>query len=86
MNGRDEQALASLKALHGAKPDYDATEALFLIKEGLRNEPERGNFKELFQGTNLRRTLIAMGTNFFLQATGQAFASAYGTVSHIYSA
>ena len=39
-----------------------------------------GGYKECFKGTARRRTLIVIGTNFFLQATGQAFVSLYGTV------
>lgn len=48
------------------------------LNESLLNEPEQGRTKELFQGTNLKRTAIVAGVNFFQQATGQAFASQYG--------
>lgn len=33
---------------------------------------------EMFQGTNLKRTLIVVGVNIFLQLTGQNFTSVYG--------
>lgn len=46
----------------------------------LEKEVEKGKFKELWQGTNLKRTFIVMGVNFFQQATGQAFASQYGAI------
>lgn len=48
--------------------------------QALLAEPEQGHTKELFQGTNLKRTGIVIGTNFFQQATGQSFASQYGTI------
>lgn len=35
---------------------------------------------ELFQGVNKKRTAIVVAMNFFQQATGQAFASTYGTI------
>ncbi|KAH7385377.1 general substrate transporter [Phaeosphaeria sp. MPI-PUGE-AT-0046c] len=41
---------------------------------------EKGKFMELFQGTNLERTLIVIGVNVFLQLTGQNFSSVYGTI------
>ena len=41
---------------------------------------EKGRFVELFQGSNLRRTLIVIGTNVMLQLTGQNFVSVYGTI------
>lgn len=46
----------------------------------LEQEAEKGKFKELWQGINLKRTLIVIGVNFFQQATGQAFASQYGAI------
>lgn len=39
---------------------------------------ERGRMVEIFQGTNLKRTLIVVGVNIFLQLTGQNFTSVYG--------
>jgi MFS transporter, SP family, sugar:H+ symporter len=46
----------------------------------LEHEPEQGNYIELFQGKNLKRTAIVVAMNFFQQATGQAFASTYGAI------
>lgn len=39
---------------------------------------EQGRFREIFHGTNLKRTLIVVGVNVFLQLTGQNFTSVYG--------
>jgi len=77
--GREEDALKSLNRLHGAHENYNAEEELKLLKIALEEEIEQGSYKELFQGTNLKRTMIVIGSNFFLQATGQGFVSPYGT-------
>lgn len=42
--------------------------------------PEKGTFKELWQGTNLKRTLIIIGSNICAQFTGQSFGSKYGVI------
>jgi SP family sugar:H+ symporter-like MFS transporter len=41
---------------------------------------EKGTFKEMLQGTNLKRTLIVVAANFCIQITGQSFASKYGAI------
>lgn len=40
---------------------------------------ERGTLREMFQGTNLRRSLIVIGANISIQVSGQALVSKYGT-------
>lgn len=50
------------------------------LHEALIADPKQGRIVELFQGTNLKRTAIVVGTNLFQQATGQTFASQYGTI------
>jgi hypothetical protein len=55
-------------------------EEFSLPQKGLEEEPEQGHFKELFSNVNRKRTAIVVGLNFFQQATGQAFASQYGTL------
>jgi MFS family permease len=51
-----------------------------LLKMSLVNEQNEGKYIDLFRGSNLKRTLIAMGVNFFIQATGSPFTAAYGTL------
>lgn len=46
----------------------------------LEKQHKEGSYKSCFQDTSLRRTLIVLGSNFFLQASGQAFVSLYGPV------
>jgi MFS family permease len=78
---RAEEAKASLQKLRkGAfteeEIDNEFRELEFALETGL----EQGRFIELFQGKNLKRTLIVIAMNFFQQATGQAFSSQYGGV------
>lgn len=60
--------------------DHAIAEELASLQVGLAIEPEKGAFKELFQGVNLKRTAIVIVISFFQQATGQAFASQYGAI------
>ncbi len=79
--GRSEQAKASLHALRVGKYTDEKIEEQFRdIQTVVEITSEKGSFKEIFQGTNLKRTLLVVTANFFQQATGQAFASKYGTI------
>ena len=80
IQGRSDDALKSLQRLYGAHDQYDAAAELALLTIALEEQKEKGSYRELLQGTNRRRTLIAVISSFFLQATGQAFASQYGTI------
>ncbi|RYP01161.1 hypothetical protein DL764_006284 [Monosporascus ibericus] len=80
IKGREEEARASLQALRQGKfsqaqIDAEPEEQ----KASLAMDAEKGNLKEIFFGTNLKRTLIVIGVNVFLQLTGQNFSSVYGT-------
>lgn len=46
----------------------------------LAQETEKGSFMDLWKPQNLKRTMITVGINFFLQLTGNIFANKYGTV------
>jgi MFS transporter, SP family, sugar:H+ symporter len=80
LKGREEEALESLRKLRGADPSYNADEDLLLLKLSLDHEQNKGTYLDLFRGSNRKRTLIAMGVNFFIQATGSPFTAAYGTL------
>jgi hypothetical protein len=81
MQGHTEQARSNLHKLReGAFTPEEIEEEFLSIQHGLRNEPEQGRFRELFSASNRKRTAIVVGLNFFQQATGQAFASQYGTL------
>jgi hypothetical protein len=53
---------------------------LAILKLSIVNEQNEGKYIDLFRGSNRKRTLIAMGVNFFIQATGSPFTAAYGTL------
>ncbi|CAG7944306.1 unnamed protein product [Penicillium olsonii] len=81
MQGKTKEARTNLQKLREGSFTTDEIEEEFKsIQNGLDNEPEQGHFKELFSSTNRKRTAIVVGLNFFQQATGQAFASQYGTL------
>ncbi|KAL3470021.1 general substrate transporter [Aspergillus californicus] len=78
---RREEAKANLqKFRQGALTDEEIDNEFKELEFALENEVEQGRFVELFQGKNLKRTLIVVAVNFFQQATGQAFSSQYGGV------
>lgn len=79
--GENEKAQNELTRLRKGKFSPEDIESEFLeIRLQIENEPEQGQYSELFRGVNLKRTLIAVGMNFFIQATGQAFGSQYGAI------
>lgn len=41
---------------------------------------DKGTFKEMWQGTNLKRSLIIIGANISIQISGQGLFSKYGTI------
>jgi MFS family permease len=77
---RVEEAKVSLRRLRVDKSASAIDTEVESILLSLEAEKDNGTYSDLVKGTNLRRTLIVMGTNFFLQATGQSFSSSYGTV------
>ncbi|PCH06712.1 Major facilitator superfamily domain, general substrate transporter [Penicillium occitanis (nom. inval.)] len=83
LQGREKDALESLRLLRTTgnwESDYDPRQELYLLKRSLLEEQNQGTYRDLFRGSNRKRTLIAMGMNFFIQATGSPFTAAYGTL------
>lgn len=81
MHGRHEDSLRSLRILRKGKFTDEEIETEFnSLQIILAEEHEQGNFIEIFQGPNLKRTWITVRINFFLQITGQVFTSRYGTI------
>jgi SP family sugar:H+ symporter-like MFS transporter len=79
--GRSEEARTALSKLRAESfSDEDVEHELIATQFTLDKESERGKFRELWQGVNLKRTLLVMAVNFCQQATGQAFASQYGAI------
>lgn len=78
---RTEEARAAIgKLREGKLTEAEIDEQFAALQYALKHEPEQGKYIELFQGKNLKRTAVVVAMNFFQQATGQAFASAYGTI------
>ncbi|SPO01819.1 related to RGT2 - Sensor of high external glucose concentrations [Cephalotrichum gorgonifer] len=81
LQDQPDAAMASLRLLREGKFTDEEIEAEFQeIKGTINLTVDRGRFKEQFRGTNLKRTLIVVGVNVFLQLTGQNFSSIYGTI------
>ena len=80
-NGREDEAWRNLTLLRQGKFTEEEIKHEFReLQAALENEVEKGNFREIFQGVNFKRTTLVVFVNFFQQATGQAFASQYGTI------
>jgi len=80
---RHDEALNALARLRRGKYSEAEIQAEFQdVVASLKHEREieKGVFADMFKGFNLRRTLIIFMINFFVQATGQAFASQYGAL------
>ena len=70
------------KFRQGKYTDSEIEEEFEDIKRGIQFERqlEKGSFLDIFRKANRRRTLVVIGANFFLQATGQNFTSNYGAL------
>ncbi|KAF2176432.1 general substrate transporter [Zopfia rhizophila CBS 207.26] len=78
---RPEEAMRSLRLLRQGRYTDEQIENEFReFQSTIDCTVNRGSLQELFQGTNLKRTLIVIGVNAFLQLTGQNFSSVYGTI------
>lgn len=81
VRGRDAEALQSLRKLREGRFTEEQIQSEFNhLHTTINATVETGSFKEMFMGTNLKRTLIVVGVNIFLQLTGQNFVSLYGTI------
>jgi MFS transporter, SP family, sugar:H+ symporter len=81
MKGRREEALVSLTKLRAGKfSEGEIAAELNDIVLGIDMEDEQGSFSEIFHPKQIRRTIVVVGANFFLQANGQNFTSVYGAL------
>ena len=81
LNDRLEEGKKALHAIRHGKfteeeIDSEFSETVNSI-QAQRNLP-KASYTEIFQGTNLRRTLIICTMNFFLAGTGTNFANSFG--------
>lgn len=78
---RVEDAWKSLQQIRKGAFTEEEIEAEFKeLRVSLEQKLEQGRFIELLQGSNFKRTIIVILVNFFMQASGQAFVSQYGTI------
>lgn len=81
LKGREEEATVALHKLRdGCFTEEEINAELDDMRAIMAVESEKGTFMDLFKASNLKRTMITLGINFFLQLTGNIFASKYGTV------
>ncbi|KAM9882665.1 hypothetical protein VD0002_g2037 [Verticillium dahliae] len=78
--GRFDEAADSIYYLRGAVKEYPAEAEAQLILETIENAAAQGRWRDLFRGTNTRRTWVGILAAASTQLTGQTFASNYGTV------
>ncbi|PCH03352.1 Major facilitator superfamily domain, general substrate transporter [Penicillium occitanis (nom. inval.)] len=81
LKNRHEDAMQELRKLRQGKyTDSEIEEEFRDIVQRIEIERQQGSFFDIFRKANLRRTIIVVGANFFLQATGQNFTSNYGAL------
>jgi MFS transporter, SP family, sugar:H+ symporter len=64
----------------GKFEDHEIKAEFAMISTMIENTASQGTFADIWKGTNLRRTYIVIGVNFFLQATGHIFTALYGAL------
>ncbi|KAF2170476.1 hypothetical protein M409DRAFT_64209 [Zasmidium cellare ATCC 36951] len=81
LHDRHEEARQNLYLLRkSTKSDEEIDEEFAAMSLAILEQPEPGQFKDIWTGSNLKRTIILLLVNFFQQATGQAFVSSYGVI------
>lgn len=81
MHDRHEDALAALRQFRQGKFTEEEIKLEFATIQipAMRSEKKAGFFDQ-FKSQNIRRTIIVIFINFFLQATGNIWITIYGTV------
>jgi MFS transporter, SP family, sugar:H+ symporter len=78
---RDDEALRCLSSIRKGSADTEAIEAEFLLMKTANREEEQmhaaSNWRDVFVGPNLRRTMIATGVQVFQQIQGNSFMNNY---------
>ncbi|KAI9155696.1 putative glucose transporter rco-3 [Paramyrothecium foliicola] len=78
--GRYEDAVKSLAYLNGSDPEYSPEEEAKFLLETVETNRYTGKWSDLFKGANRKRTIHGIIASALTQATGQSFASNYGTI------
>lgn len=81
LRDRQEEALQALKRYRSkTTPQHEIQEDLDEMAQKVTAQLQKKSFKDLFIKGNRERTFVVAAANFFQQASGQAFASQYGTL------
>ncbi|KAH6664752.1 general substrate transporter [Plectosphaerella plurivora] len=81
LKDRGDEAMTALRRFREGKYTEEEIQHEYrTIHDAVHKTVRQGSFVDIFRGTNLKRTYIVAGANFFLQATGQIFTSIYGAI------
>lgn len=81
LRDRPEEALQALRHLNSKDTSEEVLRQEFdVLSYKVAQQLQKRSFKDLFTKENRQRTFVVAMCNFFQQATGQAFASQYGTL------
>lgn len=81
LQDRQEEALENLrKYRRGRYTEEEIKEEFHTQQTFIQTNAEKASLLELFNGTNLTRTLVVIGVNCCTQLGGQSFASKYSTI------
>ncbi|CAK7207997.1 hypothetical protein SEUCBS139899_010831, partial [Sporothrix eucalyptigena] len=81
LHDRQEDAIESLSRLKNKNTPAEEIRLEFdELSQRVATQLKHGSFRHLFTSKNRMRTFVVVMVNFFQQASGQAFASQYGTL------
>ena len=81
LRDRQEDAFQALKRYRSQNtPESEIQEDFDELAQKVAAQMQKKKFKDLFTAKNRERTFVVVAANFFQQASGQAFASQYGTL------
>ncbi|PWY81647.1 sugar transport protein [Aspergillus sclerotioniger CBS 115572] len=81
LRDRQEDAFQALKRYRSQNtPESEIQEDFDELAQKVAAQMQKKKFKDLFTPKNRERTFVVVAANFFQQASGQAFASQYGTL------
>lgn len=80
LRDRPEEAFQALRRLKPNMTEETLRQEFDILSYKVSQQLQKRNFKDLFTKENRQRTFVVVACNFFQQATGQAFASQYGTL------
>ncbi|KAK0653625.1 High-affinity glucose transporter HXT2 [Lasiodiplodia hormozganensis] len=78
--GRQEDAMQALQKLRKNDASVESLQLEIDMLSSFKENEEKGSWREVFQGTNRRRTFIVTIAMIGQQITGQSFASQYSTI------